>query len=58
MHTPSQIHQRLHNRRFTVANNAHGLSGAGTVFHTSSRAMPFPVLTKAGASALVSRPDA
>ena len=33
MHTPSQIHQRLHNRRFSVANNAHGLSGAGTVFH-------------------------
>lgn len=33
MQTPSQIHQRLHNRRFTVANNAHGLSGAGTVFH-------------------------
>ncbi|MGZ0713526.1 hypothetical protein [Pseudomonas palleroniana] len=33
MQTPSQIHQRLNNRRFTVANNAHGLSGAGTVFH-------------------------
>ncbi len=33
MPTPSQIHQRLHNRRFSVANNAHGLSGAGTVFH-------------------------
>lgn len=31
MHTPSQIHPRLHNRRFTVANNAQGLSG--TVFH-------------------------
>ncbi|QDH68467.1 hypothetical protein FKZ69_32160 [Pseudomonas azotoformans] len=30
---PSQIHERLHNRRFTVANNTHGLSGAGTVFH-------------------------
>lgn len=33
MPTSSQIHQRLHNRRFSVANNAHGLSGAGTVFH-------------------------
>lgn len=33
MHTPSQIHPRLHNRRFTVANNAQGLSGTGTVFH-------------------------
>ena len=33
MHTPSQIHQRLHNRRFTFANNTHGLSGTGTVFH-------------------------
>ena len=33
MNTPSQIHERLHNRRFTVANNTHGLSGAGTVFH-------------------------
>ena len=29
----SQISERLNNRRFTVANNAHGLSGAGTVFH-------------------------
>ncbi|WP_423749372.1 hypothetical protein [Pseudomonas sp. VD9] len=33
MNTPSQIHERLNNRRFTVANNTHGLSGAGTVFH-------------------------
>jgi hypothetical protein len=33
MNTPSQIHERLHNRRFTVATNTHGLSGAGTVFH-------------------------
>lgn len=33
MQTPSLIHQRLNNRRFTVANNAQGLSGAGTVFH-------------------------
>jgi hypothetical protein len=34
METPlSQISDRLNNRRFTVADNAHGLSGAGTVFH-------------------------
>lgn len=34
MDTPfCPIHARLNNRRFTVANNAHGLSGAGTVFH-------------------------
>lgn len=33
MQTPSQLHQRLNNRRFTVANNTHGLSGSGTVFH-------------------------
>jgi hypothetical protein len=29
----SQISERLNNRRFTVADNAQGLSGAGTVFH-------------------------
>lgn len=29
----SQLGQRLHNRRFVVANNTQGLSGAGTVFH-------------------------
>ncbi|ALI10578.1 MULTISPECIES: hypothetical protein [Pseudomonas] len=29
----SPISDRLHNRRFTVADNAQGLSGAGTVFH-------------------------
>ena len=29
----SQISERLHNRRFAVANNTQGLSGAGTVFH-------------------------
>ncbi len=29
----SQVIERLHNRRFTVANNAQGLSGSGTVFH-------------------------
>ena len=34
MQTPfSQISARLHNRRFSVAGNTHGLSGAGTVFH-------------------------
>ena len=33
MQTPSQLHQRLNDRRFTVANNAQGLSGSGTVFH-------------------------
>ncbi|CAI8972353.1 hypothetical protein [Pseudomonas chlororaphis] len=34
METPfSQVSERLNNRRFTVANNAQGLSGAGTVFH-------------------------
>lgn len=34
METPfSQISERLNNRRFTVADNAQGLSGAGTVFH-------------------------
>ncbi len=34
MPTPlSQIGERLHNRRFAVANNTQGLSGAGTVFH-------------------------
>ncbi|PHN28076.1 hypothetical protein [Pseudomonas sp. ICMP 460] len=33
MQTPAQLHQRLNNRRFTVAANTHGLSGAGTVFH-------------------------
>lgn len=31
--TFSQISERLNNRRFTVANNAQGLSGSGTVFH-------------------------
>lgn len=29
----SRISERLHNRRFKVANNTHGLSGADTVFH-------------------------
>ena len=29
----SPIGERLHNRRFSVANNTQGLSGAGTVFH-------------------------
>jgi len=29
----SQINERLNNRRFIVAGNAQGLSGAGTVFH-------------------------
>ncbi|TFY85733.1 hypothetical protein DYL61_28995 [Pseudomonas nabeulensis] len=29
----SQITERLHNRRFAVATNTQGLSGAGTVFH-------------------------
>ncbi|UII71572.1 hypothetical protein LVW35_28790 [Pseudomonas sp. HN11] len=29
----SQISERLHHRRFVVANNTQGLSGAGTVFH-------------------------
>ncbi|MBF6027773.1 hypothetical protein H8F21_29040 [Pseudomonas sp. P66] len=34
MHTPSSlIGERLHNRRFSVANNTQGLSGTGTVFH-------------------------
>ncbi|NVZ83500.1 hypothetical protein HX836_16950 [Pseudomonas yamanorum] len=34
MQTPfSQISERLNNRRFIVAGNTHGLSGAGTVFH-------------------------
>lgn len=34
METPfSQISERLNNRRFTVADNAQGLSGSGTVFH-------------------------
>lgn len=34
METPfSQISKRLNNRRFTVADNTHGLSGTGTVFH-------------------------
>ncbi|VVO55998.1 hypothetical protein PS858_00529 [Pseudomonas fluorescens] len=34
METPfSQISERLNHRRFTVADNAQGLSGAGTVFH-------------------------
>ena len=33
MQTPEHIHARLNNRRFTVANNTHGLSGAGTVFY-------------------------
>ncbi|KMT56579.1 hypothetical protein [Pseudomonas fildesensis] len=28
-----QIGERLNNRRFVVANNTHGLSGTGTVFH-------------------------
>ena len=31
--TFSQLGERLHNRRFAVTNNTHGLSGAGTVFH-------------------------
>ncbi|SDR91217.1 hypothetical protein [Pseudomonas prosekii] len=29
----SPVSERLHNRRFAVAGNAHGVSGAGTVFH-------------------------
>ncbi len=29
----SQITERLHGRRFAVANNTQGLSGADTVFH-------------------------
>ncbi|WP_082460516.1 hypothetical protein [Pseudomonas mediterranea] len=34
METPfSQICERLNNRRFTIADNVHGLSDAGTVFH-------------------------
>ena len=33
MQPPKHIHARLNNRRFTVANNTHGLSGAGTVFY-------------------------
>ncbi|MGY2259461.1 hypothetical protein [Pseudomonas sp. SDO55104_S430] len=34
MDTPfSQVCERLNNRRFTVAGNPQGLSGAGTVFH-------------------------
>ena len=33
MQPSSQIHARLNNRRFAVANNTQGLSGAGTVFH-------------------------
>ena len=34
MQSPSAtVHARLDNRRFVVANNTHGLSGTGTVFH-------------------------
>lgn len=33
MQPSSQIHARLNNRRFAVANNTQGLSGTGTVFH-------------------------
>ncbi|MGU3306568.1 hypothetical protein ACLBW8_09885 [Pseudomonas sp. M5A4_2d] len=33
MQTSSRVHERLNNRRFTVANNNQGLSGSGTVFH-------------------------
>ena len=29
----ADIKERLHDRRFVVANNAQGLSGTGTVFH-------------------------
>lgn len=29
----SHVSERLNNRRFTVADNTQGLSGAGTVFH-------------------------
>lgn len=29
----SLLGERLHNRRFAVASNTHGLSGSGTVFH-------------------------
>jgi hypothetical protein len=29
----SQVSERLHDRRFAVANNTQGLSGRGTVFH-------------------------
>lgn len=31
--TFADIKERLHDRRFVVANNAQGLSGTGTVFH-------------------------
>ena len=34
MPTPnSHVSERLHNRRFIVAGNTHGLSGTGTLFH-------------------------
>lgn len=33
MQPSSQIHARLNNRRFAVANNTQGLSGTGTVFY-------------------------
>ncbi|CAK9889833.1 MULTISPECIES: hypothetical protein [Pseudomonas] len=29
----AQVSERLHNRRFAVANNAQGLAGTGTLFH-------------------------
>ncbi|KTC63949.1 hypothetical protein AO262_11185 [Pseudomonas fluorescens ABAC62] len=31
--SPSHPGERLHNRRFAVASNTHGLSGADTIFH-------------------------
>ncbi|MGB3127737.1 MAG: hypothetical protein WBB95_28315 [Pseudomonas sp.] len=31
----SQVNERMNNRRFTVAGNTQGLSGAGTIFHYS-----------------------
>jgi hypothetical protein len=31
--TFAQVKDRLHNRRFAVANNSQGLSGTGTAFH-------------------------
>jgi len=45
--TFSQLGERLHNRRFAVTNNTHGLSGAGTVFHYLVRVTLFPAPTKA-----------
>jgi hypothetical protein len=47
----SLVVERLHNRKFQVAGNAHGLSGAGTVFEYQVDGLRSRAPTKAEGSA-------